>query len=409
MTAEVKQSKIVVFGLSYRTAGVGLRGDVSFDLGDTVGALRDAFRRPKISEALVLSTCNRTEFYFVTPEVSTVREVWLGWIGRWRRAALLQDFAAQGYNHEGPAAVRHLARVASGLDSSVLGDVQILSQVKAAMRLAEEARTLCGPLQHAVQCAVRAGRRSRHETVIAQGAPTVGSALDAILDTQLNDAVTSPRIVIIGAGKAARTIGRHIRKRRLGDLTFVNRTLAKAEALARHCGGQARPMSELKEIVLDANVIVAATSAPSPILPKPIMQEFRALRSRPVIVVDAGVPSNVERIDGVEIIDIDSIRERQESDQAVRASAIPSVEDIIEHEVAEWVTWEANRPVEGLIRNLYQNATALSQREARRLQDAGELSESEAEAFLYSSFKNLLHDHVRQLRKLTAEIGSNGS
>lgn len=389
----------VLLGVNYRNAPLELRGAISFSSEDADAVLQATARDRPVCEAAILSTCNRTEFYLTGDDARGVGGAWLQWLTRFRPSGVVDEFAQRCYRRAGADAARHLFRVAAGLDSSILGDVQVQFQVKDAMRRAAEAGTLKSELNQLMSQAIRTGRRARADTSIASGSPTIGSAVASILDRRLESmAVSDPVVVMVGAGKAARTIARQVAQRGLGEFIFANRTPERAAALAGEYGGTAIPWSEVTDAIARADVVITATAASEPIVTRQMLQPAIGRNPRELLVIDPSVPRNVEPCPGIDLVDIDSVRERRDSDLAIRQAARPAVELIVLREVDEWLQWSARRPLEAMISALYRRVDEVSAREAARIAAAG--TDGEREAALRSSFRQLLHDHVRDLRDL---------
>jgi glutamyl-tRNA reductase len=378
---------------------VEVRETLSFNSEEAAALLRGAASDTPGLEAAILSTCNRTEFYLASPEGSDPVEAWLQRLRGLRPNVPILRQDCPLIRLTGATAARHLFRVACGLDSAILGDAQILRQVKDTLSLAGESGSLGNWLHHTFDQALRAGRRARAETGIGRGAASIGSALAGMLAERFDG--KSPHILIIGAGEAARNIGWHVAKRRLGRITFVNRTEERASELARHCGGEVLPWSSLRGALAYAEVVVSATSAPHPILKREMLEEIATLRlGRFPVVVDAGVPRNVEAGSCIPVIDVDAIRERQAKGLAERREAVPAVEAIVEEETLLWEQWRASLPLEAVIKALFQEVSAHSQEAAGHLASRGGLTHDHAERVVTRSFKRLLHRHVRRLRDL---------
>jgi glutamyl-tRNA reductase len=208
-------------------------------------------------------------------------------------------------------------------------------------------------------------------------------------------------ILIIGAGAAARNIGQHIAKHHLGTMTFINRTQARAAALAAYCAGHALPWSALSEALSQADVVIAATAAPHPIVTRPVLDEVMRRRpQRPLLVIDTGLPRNVEPGAAVDLLDIDAIHERQEEGLAQRRAAIPAVQRMVEDEAHTWEHWRASLPMESMLKGLYQRAVLLSQEATQHVVALDTLAPAQIERIIFQSFKRLLHRHAGDLRGL---------
>lgn len=392
--------ELSLLGVSFRTAPVAVREGLSFQPAEAAALLHDAMAMTGC-EAAVLSTCNRTEFYLVAPGEAAVVEQWLTYLPRLRPRAPILNSECRRYQLSGSEAVRHLVRVACGLDSAVLGDRQILSQIKEAAGIAAEAGTMGAHLNQAFAQAIRAGKQARAETRISYGAASLGSALAELISRHVAGCTyeQAPRILVIGAGQIARDIGWNLAKRKVGKLTFLNRSVEGAASLAEHCGGQALAWSQLDWALDSADVIVAATSAKEPILRRERLDSLLELRPmHPPLVVDAGVPRNAEAGSALRVADIDAIREQRQQVLAVRRAAVPAVDAMVEREVASWVQWRETRPVEDAIGSLYREAVLFGHEASRQLFSCGTPSPERAEEIFLRTFRRVLHGPVRRLR-----------
>jgi glutamyl-tRNA reductase len=391
-----------VLGVSFRTAPAAVREALSFGHAEAGAFLAQAVGEAPGLEALVLSTCNRVEFWLAAPEGYDVRDRFLGLLRRVRPAAPILRPECVRYEHAGADAVRHLARVACGLDSAILGDVQIRRQVKDAADTARRSRALGPYLEQALTAAFRASRRAHQETAIGRGAASVGSAAAGMVAERLRE-TRGGRVLVVGAGEAARNIGRHLVKRGLGPVTFVNRTASRAREVAAHCGGRVRDWAELPAALLDADVVIVAIGASRVLLHQSLLARTAAARPhRPLLVVDASLPRCVEEGSAVEVVGIDAIRERHTQHLAIREAAVPLVEAIVQGEVRAWVRWRDGLPLEALIKQLYGDLDAISREAAGPLAAGTTLPVAEAEAIVQRCCRRLLHGHVRRLRALAA-------
>ena len=393
---EMEKRELRVFGASYSTAPAEVRES----LGQLVAETK-ARRLPSDArelELVVLSTCNRTEIYTAAPQRAD-------YLDRWSRE-IVAGLGLRGasayeaiYQHRGASAARHLFRVACGLDSAVLGDVQILSQIKEARTAAGKAQRLGVILDQFFDVAIQAGKRARRETEIGYGAASVGSALASMIRGR--SPTGSLRILLIGAGNAARNIGLHLAKSELGTISCINRTRDKADKLARRLGGESRPFDELLPAMFESDLVIAATAAPEAVLRKKDLDKLaRERRVDSILIVDAGLPRNVEPGSPFDVIGIDEVRERQEQVLARRRASVPSAERIVRGAVDEWERWLRSRPMEAIVRSLYQELPACAKQAAARLVEDSVLKSERAEQILLKSLRQLLHGHVHRLRDL---------
>lgn len=387
---------ISVVGVSHRGAGLGARERLRVAESTVREAQRAREARGAPPELVVLSTCNRTEVYVASAREADAEEAWsqltgTGWIpGR--------------FVHRGVDAVRHLLEVASGLDSAMLGDQQILGQVRAAKATAAHAGTLGSQLHEAFSLAIAAARRSRRETTIGAGAPGIGAAVARALSR--NGVGPDEPVAVLGAGTAAQGVAKHLQRAGFTELAFLTRS--GSSTVAQRFGGRAVPWSALDDVLASATTVIAATGAAEPVLTVTVLQRAlanrRSARRGPLLVVDVGMPRNVEPCGGVAVLDLDDLSRHAASDAARREAAVPAVRAIIDEQVAGWEQRRAAEPVERAIKALYLESRATATRLAHEL--AGDLATvEEAERIVRRTLNAMLHDHVGRLRELAPMEG----
>ncbi|HET9772721.1 MAG TPA: hypothetical protein VFS16_17635 [Acidimicrobiia bacterium] len=390
--------------MSFRTAPVAVRKTLTFDPAEAAGLLaRAATELPGI-EGLVLSTCNRTEFYLCGADRAPADVVgaWHRLLKRLRPEAPATPADCHFYERHGTDAFRHLARLAGGLESAILGDTQLLSQLRSAVTLAQEHGTLGPELSHATAAALRLGRATRSQTGIASGSAGIGSAVAATI-------VDAKEVAVLGAGEAARSVARHLAKRGYVDLTFCNRTPARADRLSLEFGGTSRPWEELAGVLQVVDAVAVVTSATAPVLDAAVLGRIarrRRMAGRaPLVVVDAGFPPQVTAapVTGVCVIPLDAIRPGEVEALAVRRAAVPEVEAMVDQAVVDWMQRRAERRLSGVIRRLHEEADEVTRELADELVARG-LTPAEAERILRRPLRRLLHEVVSGLR--TTEAGA---
>jgi len=386
-------------GVNFRTAALEVRECVAYSPASAGEFLRSLRAALPTTEVLLLSTCNRTEFYLGTDDGLAAQERLLEILCAERReTAALRDECTR-YQLGGAAAARHLLRVASGLDSAILGDVHILGQIKESVDVATAAGTLGPFLRRTAIHAIRAAKQARTQTAIGSGGASIGAAIAAMLEPR-----TLGPVLIIGAGKIAGDVGRHLAKKNLGPLLFVNRSPERAVKLARECHGEALPWERLADLLAYSAVVIAATAAAAPILDRALLDEIASKCSdTPPLVIDAGVPRNVEAGTRLAVIDIDAIRERQGAALEVRRAAVPVVEEIVDRELAAWTRWCRGLSIEDLVRRLYRDVDTHTREAADVLVGRAGLSANDAERLVRRCFRPLVHEHVRRLREVVSE------
>ncbi|MDP1572511.1 MAG: glutamyl-tRNA reductase [Vicinamibacterales bacterium] len=388
---------LTLLGVDFTRAPIAVREALSYTPGEALALLRRTREIQGLREAAVVSTCNRTEFYLAADPGDAPRQ-WLDLVRDLRPGAAAHDATCRLHWSTGDTAATHLFRVATGLESSILGDAHIASQLREARRVAAEAGTLGPVLSRAFEQAMTVMRRARAETGIARGAASLGSAVAHLVATEAARAGHPLRVLVAGAGTVARECARCLAKRAPGPLVFVNRTSAHAEALARECGGTAAPWASLPSQVAGADVVVAAVDAPGAVL---ALDESRAGERLPRLVIDLGVPRNVSATPAVRVVTIDGIAAERDAALARRVAAVPAVEAIIAGELTRWQAWVAARPCEGVLKALFvgeaaRRETLIAELTAR----VGAHARPVLETLVRRYATPLLTAHARALREL---------
>jgi glutamyl-tRNA reductase len=326
---------ILLVGLNHHSAPVALRERLFFSravVGPFLAHLRMA---PGLEEAVVLSTCNRTEVYAAGDGIGAVLEALAAHAG-----LTLDTLLPHVYLHEDRAAVRHLFRVACGLDSLVIGETQILGQVREALAEADAHGAAGRVLQGLLQQAIAVGKRARAETGISTGAFSVGRAAVEQVRRLFPDLRQSP-ILLLGAGKMSELTARHLAAGGVQTLLVANRTHDHALALAHALGGTAIHYDELFTALTEVDILISSTSAPHFVLLAEEVARAMARRGgRPLCLIDIAVPRDIEPaagdLPGVHLYNIDDLEAATAEDRTRRAAEIPAVEAIIDDAVGEW-------------------------------------------------------------------------
>jgi glutamyl-tRNA reductase len=375
-----------VVGISFRSASEEVLEGLAFSTSQTASLLAHATAALPGVELLVLSTCNRTELYVGggPDAVEQVHRV----LRAERPAAPRLDDGCSRYHLSGADAFRHLLRVTCGLDSALLGDGQVAGQVRQALTLAQQAGTLGALVSPAVATALRTSRKARAETQIGRGAPGVGGAVAQALLTRAVDA--GSRVLVLGSGQAARAVTRSLVKEGFHRLEVVARDAGATRDVAAQCGASPRSWADLGLAVADADVVVAATAAPSPVL-----RDVPGGR----LVIDAGFPRQVEPTScAAELVSLLSLTQEADAAAEARAAAVPEVEGLVADEVARWVLTRERQPLERAIKQLHQEAARATREAAEQLSRAAGLDVADIERVLGRQVRRVLHDHVSLLR-----------
>ena len=331
---------LLALGLNHQTAPLPVREKVAFAPETMPAALSDLARQAGVNEALILSTCNRTELYVdVETGAEAVPRDWL--LGHHDLdASRLDEFL---YRHAGDAAVRHLFRVATGLDSMVLGEPQILGQVKDAYQIARDAGTLRAPMERLLQQTFAVAKRVRTETRI--GANPVSIAFTAVrLAERLFADLSQACVLLIGAGETMELAARHLAESRVRRLIVANRTLENAQALAGRFSGYAIALADLPRHLAEADIVLSSTAAHEPVLARTLVESaIRQRRRRPMFLVDLAVPRDIEAdvaaLEDVYLYTIDDLRQAVDANLRSRQEAAFEADALIDLQVTHYVAW----------------------------------------------------------------------
>jgi glutamyl-tRNA reductase len=331
---------LLALGLNHQTAPLALRERVALDAGQLPAALAGLGAVPGVEEAALLSTCNRTEIY---AQVAEGREAAVAdWLARHHGLAP-DTLSAYLYQHTDEDAVRHLFRVATGLDSLVLGEPQILGQVKEAWQAARSQQRLRTPLDRLFQQSFSVAKRVRTDTRI--GAHPVSVAYAAVrLARQVFSELDRATVLLVGAGDTIELAARHLVDAKAKRLLVANRTLEHAQALASRHGGYALPLTELERHLPEADIVITATASREPILRRAAVQAALKVRKhRPMFLLDLAVPRDIEA-DVAELADVylytvDDLEQVIEENRASRREAAEQAQAIIDLQVEHFMAW----------------------------------------------------------------------
>jgi glutamyl-tRNA reductase len=401
--------KLGIVGLSHKTAPIEVRERVAFAEEHLAASLQELLQLPGVAEAMIVSTCNRVEVYAAVEGPDALAGLQQHIVeGR----ALPPSMRAHLYAHEGEPALRHLFRVTASLDSMVVGESQILGQVKQAFAIALEAGTVGSVLQRALPRAFSLAKRVRTETDVARNSASIASAA-VDLAHQIFGKLEGRQVLVVGAGKMGDLSARHLQAAGIGSLTVVNRTEARALALAEKLGGQAAPWSELDRLLQKVDIVLCSTGANQPvILPDRVKKVMHARRGRWLFFIDIAVPRDVDPavgdIENVYLYDVDALENivaqaraarQREADEA-EAMVADELKKYVEHEVALGVV-----PTIKLLRGRFlEVAQAEVERTLPRLSALGERDRAAVQAMAEAIVNKLLHV---PLTKLKAEARTN--
>lgn len=397
--------KLVLAGLSHKTAPVEVRECLAPPAEALGGALADLLDADGVREALMVSTCNRVEA-LAALEDDAPAEGLVDWLCR-GRSLDADRIASCIYIYRDEEAVRHLFRVASSLDSLVVGEPQILGQIKEAYRTAAEAgasRTIINRLLHKT---FQVAKRVRSETNIGGAAVSISFAA-VELAKKIFDDLSGLTALLIGAGEMAELAAEHLIGGGVSRIMVANRTLERAVELAGRWNGRAVTLDDLPDVLGRADIVIASTGAVLPVIGYELARRaLKRRRGRPVFFIDIAVPRDVDRkvgeLDGAFVYDIDDLTEVVEANRASRADAAREAERIVAEEVVKFMAWLRGLAVVPTIAELSAKGEAIRQAELERtLKDLSHLDQADAEAIdrlTRALLKKVLHDPIIFLKE----------
>ena len=401
--------RLVMVGINHDTAPVDVREQLAFDRAQREQALGELLARPDVAEAMLLSTCNRTELYArQAADADTSLVEFAGRLVteliRLRNAnGLDPDLFQTRFDDD---AVQYLFRVAAGLESMVKGEAQILAQVKDAYRTACGARGCDVMLHKLLHSTFRVGKKARAVTNIGVGSVSVGLAAIEFAQQAFGE-LHDRRALVVGAGEVAALVARHAVARGAA-LSVTNRTESRAHELAATLGGRAVPFERLAEAVADADLVVTSTASPEPLITRETMLAIAERRkNEPILLIDLAVPRNIEPVagdvDGVTLAGIDGLRGAVDHNLRRREEAVPEVERILEEEFAAFRRWHKSLEVVPAIQDMISVVETIRRDEIERvakhfspeqLERIDRLTRAIVKKILHHPITSLRDDHV---------------
>lgn len=396
---------LLVLGLDHRTAPVDLRERLSVERDQLPDAL--AQLSEYVPQSVIVSTCNRTEVYTYDPDdiglVGRVGDFLIGYSG-----VPGDELERHIYQLWEGDCVSHLFRVASGLESMIVGERQILGQVRAAFSVSSQGGYIKSPLTRVFHDALRAGRRVHRETNIGQHSRSVSRAA-VQLARGLFDRLDDRRALVIGAGDAGRMVARALSDAGVREITVVNRTHWRAEDLARNLGGVARPFHELEGALVDADLVISSTGSPGYVVNQPMVAQALARRTsdEPMMLIDIAVPRDIEPsvgdLDRANLFDIDSLAQVSETSLDGLAGEVQKASGLVDAELSRFSDWWRSSDTMELMVGMRRRADAVRREEVARTlrllgeDEAGPMAER-LHAMTNALVKKLLHRPTVELR-----------
>ena len=333
---------LLALGINHKTAPVSLRERVTFSPDTLDQALDSLLAQPMVQGGVVLSTCNRTELYLSVEEQDNLQEALVRWLCDYHNLNE-EDLRNSLYWHQDNDAVSHLMRVASGLDSLVLGEPQILGQVKKAFADSQKGHLNASALERMFQKSFSVAKRVRTETDIGASAVSVAFAA-CTLARQIFESLSTVTVLLVGAGETIELVARHLREHQVKKMIIANRTRERAQVLADEVGAEVISLSDIDARLQDADIIISSTASPLPIVGKGMVE--RALKNRrnqPMLLVDIAVPRDVEpevgKLSNAYLYSVDDLQSIISHNLAQRKAAAVEAETIVAQETSEFMAW----------------------------------------------------------------------
>jgi glutamyl-tRNA reductase len=382
MTNDFQMFDIVLIGLNHKTASVEIREKLYYTLDEARPILPELIHQ-FLKEGVLLSTCNRTEVIGIVDSENEKPSSIINYLVEHKSA---QDTISEKhfYTQHSFEAVRHIFEVAAGIDSLLIGEDQILKQVKEAYELAVEKETAGTVMHHLFHTALRVGKRARTETKINDGAVSVSYAAVELSEKIFAD-VSKKKALLIGAGETAELSAKNLFDRGVNEIVIANRTIEKAEKLANEFKGKAISLNAISEKLRDVDIVISSVNAPEFILTSAQVKKAMSQRSsKPLLIIDIGVPRNIEpsvkNIDNVFLEDMDSLELISHTNRERRVAEIPKVQKIIDEELREFIQWYQSldiTPTIKLLRDRFEEIRTNEIEKNKNKFSAGELEKIE--------------------------------
>ena len=399
--------QLLVLGLSHKTAPVSVREEIAMATEEVETLLCAMVADERVVESLVLSTCNRVEIYALASVPDGQGFEAIAKIVAQVHGLDIDPFEAHGYRLSGDDALRHLLRVTASLDSMVVGEPQILGQVKDAARIARESGALSGTLDRLVDRVIHAAKVIRTETGIARMVVSIGSVAVELARRIFSDISTS-RVLLIGAGEMAEVTAQCLASAGVQELSVMNRSVERAQMLASQYGWSARDLDELHQMLVEVDVVLTSTSAREPIITVDGLKEvIRERKYRPLFMVDIAVPRNVcpevSTLDTVYLYNVDDLESICRDNMAKRAREAIIAEQVVDRELDGVYRWLESLKAAPTLRAIRSRAEQVGNDEtertlARRLAHLSDEDKEQVRRTVASVVAKILHPTMESLR-----------
>ncbi|PHM73461.1 glutamyl-tRNA reductase [Xenorhabdus kozodoii] len=400
---------LLALGINHKTAPISLRERVAFS-PDTIGlALDDLLRQPLVRGGVVLSTCNRTELYLSVEQQDNFEEQLIHWLCRYHQLNP-DDLTGSLYWYLGNEAVSHLMRVASGLDSLVLGEPQILGQVKKAFSESQNYQSLSNELERLFQKSFSVAKRIRTETEIGANAVSVAFAA-CTLARQIFESLSQLNILLVGAGETIELVARHLKEHGVNRMMIANRTKERAQMLASEVNAEVISLPDIDTRLAEADIVISSTASPLPIIGKGMVERALKLRrNQPMLLIDIAVPRDiepdVEKLSDVYLYSVDDLQAIIQQNLAQRKAAAVVAEGIVQQESSRFMDWLRSQGAVNTIREYREQAEKIrAEMTAKALMSIRQGADAEQiiNQLTYQLTNRLIHTPTKSLQQAASD------
>ncbi|MBF7981105.1 MULTISPECIES: glutamyl-tRNA reductase [Rahnella] len=400
---------LLALGINHKTAPVSLRERVTFSPETLDQALSSLLQQPLVQGGVVLSTCNRTELYLSVEQQENLQEQLVKWLCDYHH--LSEDEVRKSlYWHHDNDAVSHLMRVASGLDSLVLGEPQILGQVKKAFAESQNGRAVSGELERLFQKSFSVAKRVRTETDIGASAVSVAFAA-CTLARQIFESLSDVNVLLVGAGETIELVARHLHQHNVRHMMIANRTRERAQALATEVNAEVISLQDIDSRLAEADIIISSTASPLPIIGKGMVERaLKARRNQPMLMVDIAVPRDIEpevgKLANAYLYSVDDLHSIIQNNLAQRKAAAVQAETIVEQESSNFMAWLRSQGAVEIIRDYRSRADIIrADAQAKALAAIAQGADVEAviQELAHKLTNRLIHAPTRSLQQAASD------
>jgi glutamyl-tRNA reductase len=400
---------LLALGINHKTAPVSLRERVTFSPETLNQALSSLLQQPLVQSGVVLSTCNRTELYLSVEQQENLQEQLVKWLCDYHH--LSEDEVRKSlYWHHDNEAVSHLMRVASGLDSLVLGEPQILGQVKKAFAESQNGQAVSGELERLFQKSFSVAKRVRTETDIGASAVSVAFAA-CTLARQIFESLSDVNVLLVGAGETIELVARHLHQHNVRHMMIANRTRERAQSLATEVNAEVISLQDIDSRLAEADIIISSTASPLPIIGKGMVERaLKARRNQPMLMVDIAVPRDIEpevgKLANAYLYSVDDLHSIIQNNLAQRKAAAIQAETIVEQESSNFMAWLRSQGAVEIIRD-YRSRADIIRADAQAKALAAIAQGADVEAVIHELAhkltNRLIHAPTRSLQQAASD------